>query len=99
MRLAGKVAMVTGAGGGIGAATARRLAEEGARVCVIDLMEDGLAGTVESIRRTGREVLGLPGDISQKKEVETMVERILSQFSQLDILINNAGINRDAMVA
>ena len=99
MRLAGKVAMVTGAGGGIGAATAKRLAAEGARVCVIDVMKDGVAATVESIRGAGGEALGVEGDVSLKREVEGMVERILQQFGRLDILINNAGINRDAMAA
>ena len=99
MRLTGKVAMVTGAGGGIGAATAKRLSVEGARVCVIDLTEDGVAATAESIRRAGGEALGLRGDVSQKTEVGGIVERILQEFGRLDILINNAGINRDAMVA
>ena len=99
MRLTGKVAMVTGAGGGIGAATARRLSVEGARVCVIDLTKDGVAETVEKIRGAGGEALGLTGDVSRKAEVSGLVERILREFGRLDILINNAGINRDAMAA
>ena len=99
MRLTGKVAMVTGAGGGIGAATAKRLSVEGARVCVIDLTKDGVAETVEKIRGAGGEALGLTGDVSRKAEVAGLVERILREFGRLDILINNAGINRDAMAA
>ena len=99
MRLTGKVAMVTGAGGGIGAATARRLSVEGARVCVIDLTKDGVAETVEKIRGAGGEALGLTGDVSRKAEVSGLVERVLREFGRLDILINNAGINRDAMAA
>jgi 3-oxoacyl-[acyl-carrier protein] reductase len=99
MRFAGKVAMVTGAGGGIGAATAKRLSVEGARVCVIDLTKDGVAETVEKIRGAGGEALGLTGDVSRKAEVEGLVERALREFGRLDILINNAGINRDAMAA
>jgi 3-oxoacyl-[acyl-carrier protein] reductase len=99
MRFAGKVAMVTGAGGGIGAATAKRLSVEGARVCVIDLTKDGVAETVEKIRGAGGEALGLTGDVSRKAEVAGMVERVVREFGRLDILINNAGINRDAMAA
>ena len=68
-------------------------------MCVIDLLKDGVAETVESIRSAGSEALGLTGDVSQKTDVEEMTQRTLQQFGRLDILINNAGINRDAMAA
>jgi NAD(P)-dependent dehydrogenase (short-subunit alcohol dehydrogenase family) len=97
MRLDGKVALVTGAANGIGAATARRLAREGATLVLVDLSEGDLAQTAAAIADAGGEVLALGGNVSQAAEVASVVEQAKARFGRIDILINNAGINRDAM--
>jgi 3-oxoacyl-[acyl-carrier protein] reductase len=99
MRLAGKVAVVTGAANGIGAATARRLAREGAQVVLVDLAEDGLGETVDAITTDGGQALALAGDVSKADDVARIVKQAHEQRGRIDILINNAGINRDAMAA
>jgi 3-oxoacyl-[acyl-carrier protein] reductase len=99
MRLAGKVAVVTGAANGIGAATARRLAREGARVVVVDLSEDSLAEVVSAIATDGGQALALAGNVSSATDVARIVKQAHEQCGRIDILINNAGINRDAMAA
>jgi NAD(P)-dependent dehydrogenase (short-subunit alcohol dehydrogenase family) len=99
MRLAGKVALVTGAAGGIGAATAVRFAREGALVAVNDARPDGLEAVAGAIRSAGGEALVVAADVTRKTECERMVKAAMEAFGRLDILINNAGINRDAMAA
>jgi 3-oxoacyl-[acyl-carrier protein] reductase len=99
LRLDGRVAIVTGAGNGIGAATARRLAQEGARIAAIDLSAEDLDATVRSIGNAGGEAVALVGDVSRAEEIAELVERVRERFERIDILINNAGINRDAMAA
>jgi len=99
MRLTGKVAVVTGAANGIGAATARRLAAEGARVVVVDLTEESLVETVSAVTTAGGQALVLAGDVSQAADVTRVVKQAHEQLGRIDILINNAGINRDAMAA
>jgi NAD(P)-dependent dehydrogenase (short-subunit alcohol dehydrogenase family) len=97
MRLDGKVALVTGAANGIGAATARRLAREGAKLVLVYLSGDDLAQTAAAITDAGGEALSVGGDVSQAVEVASIVEQAKARFGRIDILINNAGINRDAM--
>jgi NAD(P)-dependent dehydrogenase (short-subunit alcohol dehydrogenase family) len=99
MRLQGKVALVTGAASGIGAATAKRLAREGALVAVNDAKLDGLEAVAGEIRAAGAKALVVPGDVAKKADVERLVREVTQAFGRLDILINNAGINRDAMAA
>jgi 3-oxoacyl-[acyl-carrier protein] reductase len=96
-RLAGKVALVTGAGSGIGAATARRLASEGARVAALDLGAEGVEQTVASIAGQDGEALALVGDVSRAADVARLVQQAVDHFGRLDVVINNAGINRDAL--
>ena len=90
MRLSGRVAVVTGAAGGIGAATARAMAAEGARVVVADV-QSGEA-TVEALRSTGAEAMFISCDVSDADQVAAMVAATAEHFGALDVLVNNAGI-------
>lgn len=96
MRLKDKVAIVTGAGHGIGKATALAFAREGARVAAVDINLAGAEATVAEI--TARDGIGLAiqVDVSQAASVEAMVETVLAWAGRVDVLLNNAGITRDA---
>lgn len=97
-RFDGRVAFVTGAGRGIGAATALRLAREGARVALADLDEGGTAEVADQIATAGSEGLPLVCDVSDGAAVQAAVDRAAAQFGRLDILVNNAGVTRDNLV-
>ena len=99
MKLRDRIALVTGAASGIGAATARRFAREGATVAINDAKPEGLDAVAGEIRAAGAKALVLPGDVTQKADCERIVQDVTRTFGRLDILINNAGINRDAMAA
>jgi 3-oxoacyl-[acyl-carrier protein] reductase len=99
VRLRDKIALVTGAASGIGAATARRFAREGAAVAINDAKPEGLEAVAGEIRAAGAKALVLPGDVTKKADCERIVQEVSRTFGRLDILINNAGINRDAMAA
>ena len=88
----GKVAIVTGAGRGIGKAIALVLAEAGADITVVARTREQIEKTAEEIRQLGRKALPIPADVSQEDQVNEVVERTLSQFGKVDILVNNAGI-------
>ena len=96
--LSGRVAAVTGAGRGIGAATARKLAADGAKVAVIDLNEDLCQETVAAIQHAGGEALAVGADVSNAEQVERAFERIANQWGRVDILVNNAGVTRDNLL-
>ena len=98
-RLDGKVAWVTGAGSGIGAATARRFAQEGAFVAVNDLNEAGGKQVVEDIREAGGRAEFFPGSVTDKEKIQQIVDSLMAEHGRLDILVNNAGVLRDAMMA
>ncbi|HSR13537.1 MAG TPA: glucose 1-dehydrogenase [Thermodesulfobacteriota bacterium] len=91
MDLNGKVAIITGAGGGIGRGAALKFASLGARVAVADIKREGAMETVSEIERLGSKGLDLDTDITSFAQVKAMVERTLSHFGQIDILVNNAG--------
>src|SRR5262245_1294500 len=93
-RLGGKVALVTGAARGIGRATAALMAEEGARVVIAD--RDGAEETARSL---GEAALPLVLDVTDADQVNDAVARILARYGQIDVLVNNAGITRDATLA
>lgn len=96
MRLENKVALVTGAGRGIGKAIANRLAEEGARVVVNDIDLTFAENVAQKIKLTGRDALAVKADVSNWQEVKPMVERAVKRFGGVDILVNNAGIRKHA---
>ncbi len=94
MRLADKVALVTGSGSGIGQAIAERFAREGAKVIVNDLYRERAEETARRIAAAGGEALAIQADVAQSAAVQAMVEQGLATFGRIDILVNNAGASR-----
>ncbi len=92
-RVDGKVAIVTGAGRGIGKAIALTLAEAGADVAVVDIVAERIEKTMEDIHKLGRKAIAITTDVSQEDQVKKAVEQTISQFGRIDILANNAGIS------
>jgi 3-oxoacyl-[acyl-carrier protein] reductase len=90
--LSGKVAIVTGGGGGCGRAYSLAFAAEGARVTVADINGEAAQRTAEEIRKKGGKALPLKVDVTKWEEVTQMVSKTLQEFGQIDILVNNAGI-------
>jgi 3-oxoacyl-[acyl-carrier protein] reductase len=97
-RLTDRVALVTGAGRGIGAATARRLAADGAAVAVADLTEGDTEETATAISDSGGTAIGLSCDVTVADQVEAAVERVVAELGRVDILVNNAGVIRDNLL-
>lgn len=93
-----RTAIVTGAGRGIGAAIAIRLAREGNKIGVIDLREADTNDTVDAIRAAGGEAVGVGADVADADAVETAVKEIAGSLGKPTILINNAGILRDNLI-
>jgi 3-oxoacyl-[acyl-carrier protein] reductase len=92
MRLKDKAALITGGGRGIGAATAFVLAEEGARVGIVDIRDEGLKEVAAQARQKGFELKVFVGDVSKKDQIERVMEGFIREFGRIDILVNNAGI-------
>jgi len=92
MKLAGKVAIVTGTSPNIGAGIAGGLAEEGARVVCVDVVEDNATQCAQWIAGRGGEALGIACDVTDERQVEAMVARARGAYGGVDILVNNAGI-------
>lgn len=96
--LDGHVAIVTGAGRGIGAAIARRLARDGAAVCVADLDPEPAEETAAAIRAAGGRARAAKVDVSRRDEVVAAAEQTAAEYGDLTLLVNNAGITRHALV-
>jgi 3-oxoacyl-[acyl-carrier protein] reductase len=94
--LDGRVALVTGAARGIGAATALALAEAGARVALVDRDGEGIERTADAIGRAGSDALAIPADVTDAPAMERAVDAVVAEWGRLDVLVNNAGIVRDA---
>ena len=98
MRVEGKVALISGGAGGIGAATAELLAKEGASVVIGDLLEQEGHSIEHSIKRSGGQALFINLDVTDGACWDRAVEAAVSNFGKLDILVNNAGISHRAGV-
>ncbi|MGQ0466216.1 MAG: SDR family NAD(P)-dependent oxidoreductase [Sporichthyaceae bacterium] len=97
-RFGERVVVITGAAQGIGAATARRFAAEGARVAVVDLSEERGAGTVEEITSAGGTAIAIGADVSKSDSVNAAVERVVEELGGIHVLVNNAGVTKDNML-
>jgi len=93
MRLKDKVVIVTGAGSGIGRATARRMAVEGARVLCADARKDGAQATAEEIAKAGGEAVAVLADVTDEGSCGRMVETALGRFGRVTTLVNSAGVS------
>ncbi|MCK9276324.1 MAG: 3-oxoacyl-ACP reductase FabG [Syntrophales bacterium] len=98
MRLKDKVAVVTGSGRGIGEGIVMRFAEEGAKVVVNDVNEADANAVVEKVKAAGGQAVGVIGSVASRQVVQGMVDTAIKEFGTLDIMVNNAGITRDAML-
>jgi 3-oxoacyl-[acyl-carrier protein] reductase len=96
--LDGRVAIVTGGSRGIGAAIAALLAGRGAAVIVSGRDEDRLNAALKALAGDGRRVLGVAADAARREDAERLVEEARAQFGRLDLVVNNAGITRDALL-
>jgi NAD(P)-dependent dehydrogenase (short-subunit alcohol dehydrogenase family) len=98
-RLAGKVALITGAGSGIGRASAELFAAEGASVAVVDLREDAAKETVNAITEAGGRALALGADVTDADVIGAAVEQAVQEYGRLDVVYNNAGVDSRGSVA
>lgn len=92
MKLGGKVAIITGAGSGIGRATAILFAREGAKVVAVDISSERGDETVEMIKDNGGEGMFVKVDVTKAGEIENMVRKVIVRYKKIDILVNNAGL-------
>jgi len=98
VELKDQVAIITGAGGGIGAAVALALAEAGAHVVVNDVVAEAAEAVAKQVEERGVRALVDTADITDAEQVQRMVDAVMEEFGRIDILVNNAGITRDSLL-
>jgi len=98
MKLKDKVAIITGGAQGIGKAICLRLAKEGAKIVIFDLVDELALKVVEEIKEEGGESLNIPVNVSSLCSVRQAVQKVIDKFKRIDILVNNAGITRDKLI-
>lgn len=96
--LAGKIALVTGAGRGPGKAIALRLGREGARVAVVDLNPEAAEATAREIADAGGEAVVWVADVSSKRPVQNMIDEVIERWARIDMLVNAAGVEPSASI-
>ncbi|HOK04030.1 MAG TPA: 3-oxoacyl-[acyl-carrier-protein] reductase [Victivallales bacterium] len=97
-RLQGKVALVTGGARGIGKAISERLASEGAKIAIVDVLLEVAQATADEIKQLGSEAIAIAANVVNYEDAEKAVKETVEKFGSLDILINNAGITRDTLI-
>lgn len=95
----GKVTVITGAGSGMGRATALRLASQGDQVCLCDFKEDGVKATAAEIRAAGGNAFTGLVDVREQKQVQGWIGQVIAEFGKIDCLFSNAGVNARSTVA
>jgi 3-oxoacyl-[acyl-carrier protein] reductase len=98
MNFNGKTALITGAARGIGKTIAEKLASLGAKVAISDILIDLAMQTVDELKSKGYQALAIKADVVNSGEVKEMIEKVMSEFGSIDIVVNNAGITRDALL-
>ncbi|HEX7657918.1 MAG TPA: SDR family NAD(P)-dependent oxidoreductase [Pseudonocardiaceae bacterium] len=98
-RMHGRVALITGAGSGIGRAAAELFAAEGAAVAVLDLRADAARETVDKIAASGGRALAVAANVTSADDTTAAVDRVIDEFGRLDVLYNNAGVDSSGSVA
>src|SRR5580658_96656 len=96
MKLEGKVALITGAGSGMGRVAALLFAREGAKLAAVDVNEESAAETVRMIKAEGGDAISMRADVSRAKDAEAMVAETVKKYGGLDVAYNNAGIEGDS---
>ena len=97
-RLEGRVALVTGGARGIGRAICEKLASEGAKIAMVDIMLDVAEKTAEEFKAQGYEALAIQANVAIPEDADKAVSAVVEKFGKLDILVNNAGITRDTLM-
>ena len=97
-RLEGRVALVTGGARGIGRAICEKLASEGAKIAMVDIMLDVAEKTAEEFKAQGYEAMAIQANVAVPEDADKAIAAVVEKFGKLDILVNNAGITRDTLM-
>lgn len=98
MKFDGKTALITGSARGIGKAIAQRLASQGARIIVSDVLMDAAEETVKEFKDQGYDAFAIKADVSNADDVKALIKDTVAKYQTLDIMVNNAGVTRDTLM-